>query len=53
MADPRARIVIIGQAPGLQAQESGVPWNHASGRTLINWLGVTEEHPGTGPAVPR
>lgn len=43
VADPRARIVIIGQAPGLQAQESGVPWNDASGKTLISWLGVTEE----------
>lgn len=43
VADPRARIVIIGQAPGLRAQESGVPWNDASGRALIDWLGVTEE----------
>ncbi len=42
-ADVNARVVIIGQAPGLRAQESGVPWDDASGRTLINWLGVTEE----------
>jgi uracil-DNA glycosylase len=43
VADPRARVAIIGQAPGLRAQESGVPWNDASGRALVSWLGVTPE----------
>lgn len=38
-----ARIAIIGQAPGLRAQESGVPWNDPSGKALISWLGVTWE----------
>lgn len=37
-----ARIAVVGQAPGRAAQESGVAWNDASGRTLIDWLGVTE-----------
>ncbi|MBO0610754.1 uracil-DNA glycosylase family protein [Myceligenerans salitolerans] len=37
-----ARIVVVGQAPGRKAQESGLAWNDASGRKLIEWLGVTE-----------
>jgi uracil-DNA glycosylase len=42
-AGPRARIAVIGQAPGKKAQESGIPWNDASGANLFEWLGVTEE----------
>lgn len=38
-----ARIAVIGQAPGRRAQASGVPWDDASGRNLITWLGVTEQ----------
>ncbi len=38
-----AKIVIIGQAPGRKAQESGIPWNDISGDTLRNWLGVDRE----------
>jgi uracil-DNA glycosylase len=38
-----ARIAIIGQAPGLRAQESGIAWNDASGAQLIDWLGITEQ----------
>ncbi|MDJ0322189.1 uracil-DNA glycosylase family protein [Cryobacterium sp. PH31-AA6] len=38
-----ARIVVIGQAPGHRAQTSGVPWDDASGKNLVAWLGVTEE----------
>jgi uracil-DNA glycosylase len=38
-----SRIVIIGQAPGKRAQESGTPWDDASGVTLRRWLGVTDE----------
>lgn len=40
---PGARIALIGQAPGRKAQESGVPWNDASGVKLRNWLGVDDE----------
>ena len=40
---PTAKIVIIGQAPGKKAQESGMVWNDASGERLIRWLGITEE----------
>ncbi|BAN02002.1 uracil-DNA glycosylase family protein [Ilumatobacter coccineus] len=42
-ASSRARIVIIGQAPGRRVHESGVPWDDPSGRTLRRWLGLTDE----------
>lgn len=40
---PRARIVIIGQAPGRRVHESGIPWDDPSGRTLRRWLNLTED----------
>jgi len=40
-SDPRARILIIGQAPGTRVHASGIPWNDASGQRLRGWLGVT------------
>ncbi|MBE1875508.1 uracil-DNA glycosylase family protein [Myceligenerans pegani] len=42
VAGAGARVAVVGQAPGRRAQESGLPWNDASGRKLIEWLGVTE-----------
>ena len=42
-AAPAARIVIVGQAPGSRAQQSGVPWNDRSGETLRGWLGVDRD----------
>jgi uracil-DNA glycosylase len=41
-AHPDARVVVIGQAPGLRAQQSGIPWNDPSGVTLRRWLGVDD-----------
>lgn len=41
--DRRARVLIIGQAPGRRAHESGVPWNDPSGDRLRDWLGVSRE----------
>jgi uracil-DNA glycosylase len=38
-----ARIAVIGQAPGRRAQESGIPWDDASGTKLRSWLGLTDE----------
>ena len=35
-----ARINIVGQAPGIRAQESGLYWNDPSGDNLRKWLGV-------------
>lgn len=42
-ASRTAKIVIIGQAPGRKAQESGIPWNDPSGERLISWLGISEQ----------
>ncbi|GAA3549019.1 uracil-DNA glycosylase family protein [Zobellella aerophila] len=39
----QARIVIIGQAPGLKVHQTGLPWNDASGDNLRSWLGVNRE----------
>ncbi|MEM9083468.1 MAG: uracil-DNA glycosylase family protein [Planctomycetota bacterium] len=38
-----SRLLIIGQAPGVRAHESGVPWDDASGERLRAWLGVSAE----------
>ena len=38
-----ARINIVGQAPGIRAQESGLYWNDPSGDNLREWLGVSKE----------
>ena len=42
VTDPAARVLVIGQAPGIRAQETGIPWNDASGERLRDWLGVDE-----------
>ena len=35
-----ARVLIIGQAPGIRVHESGVPWDDASGQRLREWTGI-------------
>ncbi|MFD1008025.1 uracil-DNA glycosylase family protein [Oceanisphaera ostreae] len=40
---PAARIMIIGQAPGLRVHETGIPWNDPSGDTLRHWLQLSKE----------
>jgi uracil-DNA glycosylase len=42
-ADTRARILIIGQAPGTRVHETGVPWNDPSGDRLRDWMGLRRE----------
>ncbi|MEQ8415581.1 MAG: uracil-DNA glycosylase family protein [Imperialibacter sp.] len=42
-AGSSARIVIIGQAPGMKVQQSGIPWDDASGDNLRSWLGIDRE----------
>lgn len=42
-APKTSRIVIVGQAPGIRAQESGVYWNDPSGDNLRDWLGIDRE----------
>ncbi|MEZ6036577.1 MAG: uracil-DNA glycosylase family protein [Planctomycetota bacterium] len=38
--DPRARLLIAGQAPGSKVHASGVPFDDQSGERLRTWLGV-------------
>ena len=38
-----ARILIIGQAPGLRVHETTVPWNDPSGERLRSWLQIDNE----------
>lgn len=42
-ADAGARILIVGQAPGLRVHETGIPFNDPSGGRLRDWLGMTPE----------
>jgi uracil-DNA glycosylase len=39
----RSKILIVGQAPGIKVQESGIPWNDASGDRLREWMQVSKE----------
>lgn len=64
-ASSSAKILIVGQAPGIKVHETGIPWNDASGERLREWLGLSVEifydekkiaivpmgfcYPGTGP----
>ena len=63
--DERARILIVGQAPGRKVHQTGLPFNDPSGDRLRRWLGVDRAtfytpakfaiapmgfcYPGTGP----
>jgi uracil-DNA glycosylase len=38
-----ARLLIVGQAPGVKVHESGIPWNDASGIRLRHWLALERE----------
>lgn len=38
-----ARILVIGQAPGAVAHETGIAWNDRSGVRLRDWLGLAHE----------
>ena len=41
-AGESARILIVGQAPGLRVHATGIPWSDASGARLRTWLGVDD-----------
>lgn len=43
MANKDARVLIIGQAPGLKTQLKGVVFDDRSGDTLRSWLGVSRD----------
>src|SRR6185295_17921570 len=40
VATTTARLLIVGQAPGTRAHESGIPWNDSSGERLREWMDI-------------
>ena len=42
-AGPECRIMIVGQAPGRVAEESGNVWNDRSGDRLREWMGIDRD----------
>lgn len=42
-AHPDARILIVGQAPGRRAHDTGLPFNDPSGDRLRDWMGVDRD----------
>jgi uracil-DNA glycosylase len=40
---PSARLLIVSQAPGTRAHETGLSFNDASGERLRDWLGIDRE----------
>jgi uracil-DNA glycosylase len=41
--DPHAKILIVGQAPGIRVQETGIPFNDPSGDRLRAWMGLDRD----------
>jgi uracil-DNA glycosylase len=39
----RARLLIVGQAPGRRVHETGIPWNDPSGDVLREWLALDRD----------
>jgi len=42
-AGETARILIVGQAPGVRVHATGIPWDDLSGERLRAWMGVDKE----------
>jgi uracil-DNA glycosylase len=40
---PKARLLIVGQAPGTKVHATGLPWNDRSGDRLRDWLQLDRE----------
>ena len=38
-----ARLLIVGQAPGIKVHNTGIPWNDPSGDRLRLWLQMSRE----------
>ncbi|GBG95475.1 uracil-DNA glycosylase [Ligilactobacillus salitolerans] len=43
LADPRAKILVVGQAPGRIAEKTRLTWNDRSGDLLREWMGVSRK----------
>lgn len=42
-ASTMARILIVGQAPGIRVHETGIPFNDPSGDRLRSWMGINRD----------
>jgi uracil-DNA glycosylase len=42
-ADPAARILVVGQAPGTAVHKTGIPFNDPSGERLRDWMGIDRD----------
>jgi uracil-DNA glycosylase len=42
-ASTSAKILIVGQAPGIRVHNTGIPWNDPSGNRLRDWMNVDKE----------
>ncbi|MCC5877842.1 MAG: uracil-DNA glycosylase family protein [Candidatus Sumerlaeia bacterium] len=42
-ATTTARLLIVGQAPGIRVHRTGIPWNDPSGDRLREWLAIDKE----------
>lgn len=42
-ASSTARLLIVGQAPGIRVHHTGIPWNDPSGDRLRRWLQMSRE----------
>lgn len=42
-ASESAKLLIVGQAPGIKVHQTGIPWNDASGERLQQWLQIDRE----------
>ena len=42
-AHEEAKLLIVGQAPGIKVHRSGIPWHDASGERLHKWLGISHD----------
>lgn len=41
--DPKARVLIAGQAPGSKVHATGIPFNDPSGDRLREWMGIDKD----------
>ncbi|MGB0165569.1 MAG: uracil-DNA glycosylase family protein [Luteibaculum sp.] len=41
-ATSKARILLVGQAPGTKVHASGIPWDDPSGKRLRSWLNMSD-----------
>jgi uracil-DNA glycosylase len=48
---PRAKLLIVGQAPGRKVHETNIPWNDPSGDRLRRWLNVDRDQFYTQPEI--